>query len=108
MDKTVVQTIDGILEEYVAKGDSLRVTQKQDVTEFVKFANEAQAGYNEPGNGVFTNNNGLYHAARIPVNVVEGWKAKYGFDWFTAPEAEKKKWLNSEHCRPWRLQRTKV
>ena len=97
---------DGVVEEYQVEDGRVYHKRIQPVGAFHKYSKERQSQVDE--HGMFKKNDGLYHAARIPLVEVERWKKQYGFDWFAASEPEKKAWLNGPHCAPYRLQRSKV
>ena len=52
---------------------------------------ENQASRNE-GYNKFAN---VRKVAEIPIALIEEWKVKYGFDWFTASQAERRAILNN-------------
>ena len=87
--KIILDTATGIQEEYGVEDGKVHTIRKQDIEPFLRSAAEQRK--HNPTN--FKNTNGLYKRATVPVVEVERWLTEYGFNWYTATEAEKQKWM---------------
>ena len=94
--------IDEVHTDYAAEDGKIHITTHQSVDKYIRQAQDARAEQREHGQYSKVKH-GMFKAAEIPEAAILEWKIRYGFDWFNCTADERKRWLYSKHCAPYRF-----
>jgi hypothetical protein len=75
---------------------------EQNVEPFLRNADKSRHAH---GTNFSDVTGGMYKRATIPLEALQEWRVNYGFDWFNCSEADKRKWMKTEHFRKYELRR---
>jgi len=106
-----VPDVNGFTEKYYwdddrPEYDKMHIVRIQNVEGVINANKEAISNIHNQKSGF--GNNGMYHAARIPLAQLEKWKSEEGFDWFNSTESEKKQKMNDPKYAHYRTRRSTV
>jgi len=76
---------------YNEQTDEIETKRFQDVEPILDFNKHAR---NDVNTGAFGKNAELHHVARIPLVLLEKWKADGVIDWFKSTDAQRRRVLN--------------
>ena len=79
------------------------VKTEQDVGAFIKNADKSR----HVNRGFSDATNGIYKRATIPMEALNEWRVKYGFDWLNTDDVERRKWMKTEHFKKYELRRAR-
>lgn len=86
--------------------DRMHIVREQIVDSVLDANREQVANIHNQKSGF--GNNGLYHAARIPLAQIEKWISEEGFNWFQSSDADKRKKLNDPQYAKYRTRLSTV
>ena len=83
----------GIEEDaYLGVGEDegkVKFVRRQKLGQVLNYTHESRA--NAPSN--FRHDDGMFHAATIPLVEIERWQTEHGFNWHQATPSERRAWL---------------
>jgi hypothetical protein len=75
---------------------------EQNVDEYLRNADKSRHAHGKNFSDV---TGGMYKRATIPLEAIQEWRVKHGFDWFNVEESERRKWMKTEHFKKYELRR---